>query len=147
MKVSNSLHWGPYALLTRDHAFKSKEIGNHDYLGGPEIVEDICFCFAEKHGFDLLAAFLKRTKACIVKFFDGPRDGCVDTAVYHLYKAHWGHHCSMQCNTCYDGKGIPVSPARIMKVEFPTYKKRRLRKISANAISSQRHLNDLFDAL
>lgn len=147
MKVSNSLHWGPYALLTRDHAFKSKEIGNHDYLGGPEIVEDICFCFTEKHGFDLLAAFLKRTKPCIVKFFDGPRDGCVETAVYHLYKAHRAHQCSMQCNTCYDGEGVPVSPERIMKVEFPTYRKPRRRKISANAASWQSHVNDMFDTL
>ena len=72
MKVHGKMHWGPYALLSRDHAFKPGEIGNHDYLGAPEIVEDICLCFSEKFEFDLLGAFMKKTKPCVVKFVAGP---------------------------------------------------------------------------
>lgn len=148
MKVSDATEWGPYAFLIKDHAFRSKEIGNHDYLGAPEIVEDICMCFTQKHGFDLLAAFTKKTKPCIVKFFDGPRSDCVETAIYHLYKAHRREKCSIQCNTCYDAEGVPVAPDRIMKVEFPTYRTRRRRKMSAEAkaVSWEKAIEDLLGA-
>jgi hypothetical protein len=133
MKVSDPMQWGPYALLIRDHAFKSEQIGNHDYFDAPEIVEDICICFSEKYGFDLLAAFKKLTKPCVVKFFDGPRVDCIDTAIYHLYQNLWRNRCSMQCNTCYDAEGEPVPPERIIKIEFPTYRKRRLKRTSVDA--------------
>jgi hypothetical protein len=148
MKVSDPREWGPFALLIKDHAFRSKEIGNHDYLGVPEIVEDICMCFTQKHGFDLLAAFTKKTKPCIVKFFAGPRSDCVETAIYHLYKAHRGEKCSIQCNTCYDAEGVPVAPDRIMNVEFPTYRTGRRRKMSseAKAISWKKAIEDLLGA-
>ncbi|MGA9998104.1 MAG: hypothetical protein WBP93_22005 [Pyrinomonadaceae bacterium] len=145
MKASDSMHWGPYALLSRDHAFKPEEIGNHDYLGAPEIVEDICICFSERYEFDLLGAFMKKTRPCIVKFFDGSRSDCVSTAVYHLYNAHRGNGCSGQCNTCYDGEGVSVTPERIMKVEFPKYKKHRRKLMSADASSWQEHVKHLWD--
>ncbi len=118
MKVNNSREWGPYAILTRDHAFKSKEIGNHDYLGAPEIVEDICICFREKYDVDLLAEFINKTKRCIVKFYDGARDDCVETAVYHLYSVYRGNPCSIGCNGCYDAEGVPVPFEGVLKVEF-----------------------------
>ena len=41
-KTTNRLHSGPYAMLVKESAFRSSEIGNHDYLEFPEIVEDIC---------------------------------------------------------------------------------------------------------
>lgn len=132
MKVHDDMHWGPYALLSRDHAFKPGEIGNHDYLGTPEIVEDICICFSEKFGFDLLAAFMRKTKPCIVKFVAGPRSGCMSTAVYHLYNVYRGNRCSIQCNTCFDGEGVAVPGANILKVEFPVYRKPRKRKRPAS---------------
>lgn len=142
MKVNDPRQWGPYALLIRDHAFKSEQIGNHDYFDAPEIVEDICICFTEKHGFDLLAAFKKITKPCVVKFFDGPRGDCIETAIYHLYQTLWRNQCSMQCNTCYDAEGEPVPPEWIIKVEFPTYRKRRRRGMSDAAASSwQQHID------
>jgi hypothetical protein len=59
--VSDAMHWGPYALLIKDHAFKSEQIGNHDYFDSPEIVEDVCIYFTERHRFDLLAAFKNST--------------------------------------------------------------------------------------
>jgi hypothetical protein len=141
MKASDSMYWGPYALLSRDHAFKSEEISNHDYLGAPEIVEDICICFSERHEFDLLGAFMKKTRPCIVKFFDGPRSGCVSTAVYHLYNAYRGNGCSGQCNTCYDAEGVPVTLACILKVEFPKYRKRRRKRKPADPSSWGKHIS------
>src|SRR5437899_12977202 len=70
MKTENPFHWGPYAMLVRDIAFKPAEMGNYDYLLGPEIVEDICFCFETVHKIDLLTLFRQNTRPCIVKFVD-----------------------------------------------------------------------------
>lgn len=148
MKVADSMHWGPYALLSRDHAFNSQEVGNHDYLRAPEIVEDICICFSEKYEFDLLGAFMKKTRPCIVKFFDGPRSDCVPTAVYHLYNEYRGNRCSMQCNTCYDGESATVTSERILKVEFPKYRKRRQKKMPTQTISLEKHIEkSLWDSI
>jgi hypothetical protein len=145
MKASDSKHWGPYALLTRDHAFKPEEIGNHDYLGAPEIVEDVCICFSERHEFDLLGAFIRNTRPCVVKFFDGPRSDCVPTAAYHLYNTHRGSGCSTRCNTCYDGGGVPVAPERILKVEFPKHRSRRRKRMPSEPFSWQKHIKQLRD--
>ena len=148
MKADDPMYWGPYALLSRDHAFKSYEVGNHDYLRAPEIVEDICICFSQRRDFDLLGAFMKKTRPGIVKFFDGPRADCVPTAVYHLYNAYRGNICSGECNTCYDGEGVPVPAERILKVEFPKYRRPRRRKKSAQAVSWEKHIRkDLWDGV
>jgi hypothetical protein len=31
-KTENPFHWGPYAILVRDIAFKPEKLGNHDYF-------------------------------------------------------------------------------------------------------------------
>jgi hypothetical protein len=120
MKVASRDHWGPFAILVRGHAFSAQETGSHDYLCAPEIVEDICRCFSGRFDFDLLESFKANTRACVVKFAeDTPRPDCVRAAVYHLYNRARRFDCSMHCNTCYDGQGVPVRPDQILKVEFP----------------------------
>jgi hypothetical protein len=136
MKVSDETHWSPYALLSRDHAFKVSEVGNDDYLGAPEIVEDICLCFSEKFEYDLLGTFIRKTKPFVVKFVAGPRSGCVSTAIYHLYNVYRGNRCSMQCNTCFDGESVAIPREDILKVEFPTYRKPRGRQRPVNSVPS-----------
>jgi hypothetical protein len=119
MKVANMAHWGPFASLVRDHAFSTQETGCHDYLCAPEIVEDICRCFSDRSDFDLLESFKVNTRSCIVKFVvDTPRADCVRAAVYHLYNRARRFNCSIGCNTCYNGQGVPVRPDQILKVEF-----------------------------
>jgi hypothetical protein len=41
-KTTDELHWGPYAILVKEVAFCANELSQHDYLGIPEIIEDIC---------------------------------------------------------------------------------------------------------
>jgi len=118
MKARDSMHWGPHAILIRDHALIPEKIGDHAYLEVPEIVEDICICLSEQHNFDLLEAFMRTTKPAIVKFSDQPRSDCLATAVYHLYNAFRGYGCCRECNTCFDGEGVPVPKERILNVEF-----------------------------
>jgi hypothetical protein len=124
MKVNDQSHWGPYAMLIRDHAFNAQVNGNHDYLSAPEIVEDICICFRKRYKLNLLTTFMEHTRPCIVKMIDEqPRKDCVAAAVYHLYNLLHGFDCSTHCSTCYDGEGIAVTPDRILTVEFPAYGK------------------------
>jgi len=119
-KTENRFHWGPYAILVRDHAFKPEEVTNHDYLSRPEIIEDICNCFEEIYHINVLNIFLKKTKPCIVKFVDYHHNAkYVRAALWHLY--HQQQTCSSYCNDCFDGKGAPVPRDRILRVEFPPY--------------------------
>lgn len=67
-KVRNPLHWGPYAILMREAAARPKEMGCHDYLRTPEIVEDICRAYALESGVDLAPAYRAATRPCVVKF-------------------------------------------------------------------------------
>jgi hypothetical protein len=122
MKLGGRHLWGPYALLIRDIAFQPEEVGNHDYLDVPEIVEDICICFSERYDIDLLDAYRERTKPCIVKFVDSETtDEHLLTALYYLYTVHRGDPLSMACNTCFDGGGSPIPKERILGVEYPNY--------------------------
>ncbi|AWI03207.1 hypothetical protein [Clostridium drakei] len=50
-------------MVVKDAAFSSEEIGNHDYLKIPEIVEDICVCFEKIYGINL---YISNSKSMIV---------------------------------------------------------------------------------
>jgi hypothetical protein len=114
-----ALHGGPFAMLVRDIALHADTVGNHDYLGMPEIVEDICQCFSHRCGLDLQARYKQASRPCIVKFFSTelPQDG-VSIALNYLFHAHHGKRFSLDCNTCFDGKGQPVSRQRILNIEW-----------------------------
>ena len=119
IKVRDSHHWGPYGVLTRDVAFKAQEVGNHDYFRAPEIVEDICGCFEDGFGVNLLDRFVRSTKPCVVKFIDKEtRSDCLPAAVYYLYTVWRGDKLSDQCSTCFNGKASPIPRDRILRVEF-----------------------------
>jgi hypothetical protein len=121
-KTEKQFYWGPYAILIRDLAFKPQEVGNHDYLSGSEIIEDICYCFQEIFNVDLLALFRKKTKPCIVKFVDYHHNAkYVRAALWHLHKIAWQEKCTDYCNDCFDGRGAPIPKDQILKIEFPPY--------------------------
>jgi len=52
LKTSSSIHWGPYAMLVKEIGFN--DVGNHDYLRVPEIVEDICLSFQQQYGIEVM---------------------------------------------------------------------------------------------
>lgn len=117
-KTSDNFHHGPYAMLIRDAAFKFKEMGNHDYLDVPEIIEDICVIFEKLYGKDLLNLYRKATMPCIIKFITGfgyPDN--ISPVLYYLYNTIHDKKLSIYCNTTYDAKG-PILPKNIVKVEF-----------------------------
>ena len=119
LKTSDSFHWGPYAMLVREAAFRAVEMGNHDYLRAPEIVEDICICFQERFKFNLLDLFTFRAQPLIVKFGSSLiKPYYLATAMYYLYTVYHGNQLSIHTNTCYDGKNTVVAPNDIVYCEL-----------------------------
>lgn len=122
LKVRDRDHWGPYGVLVRDAALCPAEIGHHDYLAVPEIVEDICLCFAERFDFDLVSKFTENSQPYIVKFIEEtPHPRCLSPALYYLYSRFHGERLSLSCNTCFDGRGKVVCAQKIQKIESPNY--------------------------
>jgi len=144
LKTCDSTHWGPYALLIRDTAFKPDELHNHDYFRVPEIVEDICIVLQERHGVDLLPVFAEKTRPCIVKFVDdNAKSYCLEAALYHLYHVRKGGWCApvSPCSTGFDGKGKKFQRTGFSKLSFliirelyPAWKRSRRRLCSCHKI-------------
>ena len=115
LKTPDSFHWGPFGMLVKESAFKAKEMGNHDYLWLPEIIEDICNAYHDKFGFFIHDDVVKSLKPCIVKFKSHYRhdDGCVEAALYYLHACIQRERLCIDANTCFDGKGkiIPYKRA------------------------------------
>ncbi len=68
MKVQDSFHWGPYALLVRETADHASSLSCHDYMAMPEIVEDLCEDVHLACGLELISVFEQRWKPAMVKF-------------------------------------------------------------------------------
>lgn len=119
-KTNNSMHWGPYAILVREVAFCADEAGQHDYLGMPEIIEDICNGFFKTSGVALTEVFSKKLKPAIVKFTstDNCDDLCISTALSYVYSIIQHVAPSATWAFCFDGKTTPVAPENILKIEF-----------------------------
>lgn len=121
LKVSGGRHlYGPYAMLVREAAFRSREMGNHDYLGVPEIVRDICDGYRDRFGDDIEDDVRAALRPCIVRFVSGRRVGwdCVSAAVHYLYVTVHDLKMSLWSNTCYDGGGLAVHRSAIEGVDF-----------------------------
>ena len=120
LKTSNPFHYGPFAMLVKDTAFKAKEIGNHDYLWIPEIIEDICNAYHDKFGLSIHDDVVKSLKPCIVKFKSCYRidDGCIRAALYYLHACIQKEGLCIDVNTCFDGKCKIIPFEDIMEIEF-----------------------------
>jgi len=120
-KVNDPLHAGPYAMLVRGIASKAEEVGNHDYLRLPEIMEDICTGYQERYGVSLDEALSASLLPTVVKFWStkDPGDGCIDAALYYLYRTSRNEPLSMYANTCFDGENRAVPSEQIVSVEQP----------------------------
>lgn len=118
LKVNDSIHWGPHGMLVRDAAFRASDLSNHDYLAAPEIIEDICTCYAEWHGKGLLTDFYARTKPCVVKFRAGnDRPDALQAALMYLWATVQGQELCREGNTCFDAHGQRILPDQIVGIE------------------------------
>ncbi|GEM49778.1 hypothetical protein [Deinococcus cellulosilyticus] len=122
LKIKDRQHWGPYALLVREVAFSPRTLGNHDYLATPEIIEDICVCFHERFGMNLLPQYQQHTQPCIVTFV-GPadREDVLPTSLFYAYQSYHNEELTWHANTCFDGEGhlIPATAIRNIMILDP----------------------------
>ena len=120
MKTKDSLHWGPFAILIKEIAFKAKEAGNHDYLKTPEIIKDICNGYYEKYKETIYDEVTNSLFPCIVKFKSSKRTGrdCIEAAMYYLYCKFHNEDLSRNSNTCFDAENSVIPPENILKIEF-----------------------------
>jgi hypothetical protein len=119
MKVGDSYHWGPYAVLIRDVAFRAHKTRYHDYLHIPEIAEDICMCFEERYSVGLKQAFINSTRPCIVKFWDGElQSSYISPALLCLFDNFHANEFTDMDNMYFDRKARAIPQERILSIEF-----------------------------
>lgn len=108
-------------MLVKESAFRSAEMGNHDYLRMPEIVEDICNGYEHQTGECILEDVSSVLTPCIVKFeVESDRDDEHLNRVLLYYcwsKCRNEEMCDLS-NTCFDGQGRVIPRSAILKVEF-----------------------------
>ena len=86
LKTGGRIHFGPFGLIMRETFFDPYATGSHDYLGCPEIVQDISRCYTSARGGDLERRFCEAAKGCIVKFRSANcRPGDVKAALWYAY--------------------------------------------------------------
>lgn len=118
MKVGERGHWGPWGFLIRDFALVKPGPGYHDYRRTPEVVEDICICFQEHFGHDLLSMFIERTVPCVVKFRTSEANRVyLSAALHYLYVMHHeeGPSAALDVGVSAGPDGVP--PKHILAVE------------------------------
>ncbi|HGS5167788.1 hypothetical protein [Vibrio alginolyticus] len=119
LRVNGSIHWGPYGILVRDVAFNTSKLSQHDYLGMPELVEDILNAYKKQFGICLYSHYEKVLVPKLVKFQCTSRldDGCIEAALGYLYARVRGEQVNGMSVTCIDMSGVAITPSQIMAVE------------------------------
>jgi hypothetical protein len=67
-KVMGEVDAGPFGYVVRECLLDPEACSSHDYLGCPEIVQDICRCCDSTYGINLERCFCEASVACIVRF-------------------------------------------------------------------------------
>ena len=119
LKTTEAMGFGPFGEYVRAHFLRPSEVTSHDYLGTPEIVEDIAIVAKERFGVDLLPAYAAAAVPCIVAFDMPVEDGsrAVCAACWYVRAAADGALTS-NASGGFDGYGVPVPAAAIRKVEI-----------------------------
>lgn len=120
LKTNNNLFGGPYGILVKDEAFRFEELGSHDYLKSPEIMEDICTGFLNKFKQDIQPQLIESLSPCIVKFWTKAHceKSVVESAIYYLYLTAREEGLDDFTNAPFDGKNTTIPPNQIDKIEY-----------------------------
>ena len=119
LRVNESIHWGPYGILVKDVAFHTCTLGQHDSLGMPELIEDICKAYQDTYGVDIFSHYENVLSPKIVTFISDERcdNSCIKAALGYAYTSVRGMPPSGMAVTCIDCEGSTVSLEQIVNVE------------------------------
>ena len=119
LKTEDEIHWGPYAILVKEVAFNTQRLAQHDYLGMPEIIEDICNSFKNKFNINIYSFYSSILTPKIVKFTSKYRvdSGCIETALCYAHSSVWKTPIGGSSVNCFDSDGQTISPEQIISVE------------------------------
>lgn len=118
-KLTHCFNHGPFAMLIKEVSKKPKEVGNHDYLSIPEIIEDIFTKIKDKYNIDLSKDYRLNTRPTIVKFFQTENvEPYIGNALYYLHGKINNTGNELRANTCFDAKGAVIPFDQIEYVKF-----------------------------
>jgi hypothetical protein len=113
-----AVNQGPYGMLVREFFFQPEETSSHDYLGCPEVVQDIARCYASATGVDLEQRFCAATVPCIVKFrFRQVLGGAVSSALWYAFSMLREGELTTNARWGFDCEGRLVPPEDVVEVE------------------------------
>lgn len=125
MKRENKIHYGPYAMLVKEAAYCYDDIGNHDYLSLPELIEDLGRGMDKICGINLIEEYRNSSVPTIVKFKLLPEIGAVnlrdddyiEIAISYLHTKIHNKEMGMNDNICFNGEGMVIPAENIVYVE------------------------------
>jgi len=119
-KRRQTIDRGPFAFLVRDLVVTADSMPQKPYQErGSEILELVCWDFEEVFGRPLLEKYLQSTRSCLVVFAEPKCEPhYVRAALTYVYYALHDLGFSIQCNTNFDGQGVPVPPEWIDRIEW-----------------------------
>jgi len=118
LKTGDRLHFGPYGVLVRETLLGPSATSSHDYLGCPEIVQDIARCYQSAYGVDLEARFCAASRPVIVKFQSTDVwAGALPTALWFVFAKLRHDELTLNARGGFDGEGRAVPPEDVVDVE------------------------------
>jgi hypothetical protein len=143
LRIGKPIHAGPYAMLVKEVAWRSAEMGNHDYLNIPEIMQDICNGYHARHGENIHDELHRRLRATVIRFWSNAKQGvdCTESALYYLYCIVRGERLSICANTCLDGKNTVVSALQVESVKQYSLRNETVMRKQYRQVTEQRALS------
>jgi hypothetical protein len=117
-KLSALEEQGPCAFLLRDAALGRSD-SHRNFLKAPEIVEDLALQINGKRFKEILTAYQRITKRCIVSFRSSePRPDVARRALAYCHAFLHGRENPPRWNTCFCGRGKAVPPSDLLRIEW-----------------------------
>ncbi|MDE1854483.1 MAG: hypothetical protein KGI38_12150 [Thaumarchaeota archaeon] len=118
LKLAQPVDQGPLGELVRDVFLNPGASGSHDYLGTPEIVEDIAIEAKKSLKIDIGPRFTRAAKPCLVEFQTQSYDlGALNAALVYGMASLAGEPIGRGACCAYSGKGKAIPACDVLSVE------------------------------
>lgn len=118
-KTGDKNMWGPFGMLIKESIYYADEIGLHNYLDIPEIIEDICNSYEKKFGTSIIDVICKSLVPVTVKFISTQQSGnYIAYALCYAYNIVRELPPSSLSNFGFDGNGEGIPHSSIESVIY-----------------------------